>query len=162
MATRKTLPTKLKRKRKTVSILGCEMEFLEPGTLQRAKIMDFIIQAMSHNLLSPQAKSSMTPTEIAEYLKPHLEEYQELSAKATGSLATTEDHIRLMVLTGSLFSHPHLNLLLKSAIEECFPGVSDGSLLNDEALGTMYGLMMEEVSQDEDSKVFKEALKAIG
>lgn len=159
MATRKTLPTKLKRKGKTVPILGCELEFIEPSIFQRAKVMDFLVKAMASNLLSPQALSDMTPVEVTEYLKPHLEEFQDLSAKASKSAATAQDQIKLLVLTGSIFSHSELNAFLRDAIEECFPAVKSAADLNDNAIATMFGVMMGEMSSGEDTEAFREMVE---
>lgn len=161
MATRKTLPTKLKRKQKTVSILGCEMEFLEPSILQRAQVMQFIMESIARSSLPDTQRQQMTGEELSDFLKPKLQEFQSLANAVSSPDAKPEDQIKLLVLTGSLFSHTESNAILECVIENSFPQVTSASELGDDAIGAMFGVLMEAISPDEsnaDHQAFREAL----
>lgn len=146
MPTRKSIPTKLSRKKLTVQILGEPLDFLEPSVIQRALIFEFIVRAGAKSELSPDNISKLTREQLVEQLAPRMEEYSRLSEASQNGTATAEQQIRLMYIIGSLFSDPSTNSLLYQAICECFPQITEPFKLSDEAIYQVFAVLMEKIS----------------
>jgi hypothetical protein len=145
-------PQSFHRPESTVEILGHPTRFIHPGILQTSAFQEFLLGAIERSHLSRIERDKLTPIEKQGVVLTRLQHVTTLVQKTQENTATPEEMLESYTQIATMFKYSDLNALLLSIVHECFPG-TNGIALSDEAIGSMFSVLVEAIMKDPDASL---------